>query len=170
MIIKVKLIILFLVMSLFSACAGEPFYLRGSAVLPKSFNSIYLQGVDRFNSFGGILRTVILQSGSRVALTRSEADVVLSVQNLSESKRVISYGTDREVKEYLIFIRFNFSLKSVKTGNILLSSSEVNIDKIQTYDSTFVLGKVEEEMLLREKLRNDAARQVLIRMKAVQQH
>lgn len=166
MLSKLKFIILIILVSTLSACAGESFHLRGSSVLPKSFSPIYLQGVDRFNGFGDILGTMIQQSGSTLVANRADAEVVLTIRNLNESKRVVGYGANREVKEYLIFIRFNFSLMSVKTGDILLSSSAVNVDKLQTYDSNFVLGKVEEEAVLRESLRNDAARQVLLRMKA----
>lgn len=150
-------------------CAGESFHLRGTSVMPKSYNVIYLQGVDPSLDFGRILSDALQRSGSRVVAQRKDADVVLNIRGLSESKRVVGYGSNREVKEYLIYIRFKYSVQSVTTGDILLSSSEVNMDKIQAYDSTFVLGKVEEEGLLRERLREDAARQILLRMRSAVQ-
>lgn len=150
-------------------CTGESFHLRGASVMPKSYNAIYLQGIDPSFNFGHILSDALQRSGSRVVPQRENADVVLNISQLRESKRVVGYGTNREVKEYLVYIRFKYSVQSVATGDILLSTSEVNLDKTQAYDSTFVLGKVEEEGLLRERLRENAARQVLLRMRSAVQ-
>ena len=149
---------------LLSSCSKEPFHLRGSVALPEVYQQIFLEGEVVDSPFGKVLKRKLAEVGSQLVADRDKATAVLQVKHYQEGKRVAGYGSNREVREYLIYIRFDFETKSISSGRTLTSLSRVNLDKLQIYDSAFVLGKIEEERLIKEDLRNNAVRQVLLRL------
>ena len=71
-------------------------------------------------------------------------DSLLYITNYQEGKRVVGYGKNREVREFLIFTRLDYEVRA-KGGGMLLPKQRLQVDKTQIYDSEFVLGKTEEE-------------------------
>ena len=191
---------LFVLGILLSSCSGESFHLRGSTVLPVVYKKIYLQGTSATSAFGQTLQSKLREVGSELVSDPNQATAIVQLSNYQEGKRVAGYGPNREVREYLIFLRFDLSARSsaatssessvkstsvnstsVSSGSIssasissgsvikstyreLIPSSKINLDKIQIYDSAFVLGKIEEERLIKDELRKNAARQVMLRL------
>jgi len=153
--------------SLLSACTGGNFHLRGKASLPVVFQTMTLQGLAVDSAFALALRKAFEDAGSELRLVHSndrQHDSLLHITNYQEGKRVVGYGKNREVREFLIFTRFDYEVRA-KGGGILLPKQRLQVDKTQIYDSEFVLGKTEEERLIREDLRDDLSRQVLIRLR-----
>jgi outer membrane lipopolysaccharide assembly protein LptE/RlpB len=148
-----------------TGCSGKPFHLRGSVALKDDYKRVYLQGEPVDGDFGKVLQRAFEEAGSELVSSPAEATAILQLNNYEEGKRVAGYGKNREVREYLIFLRFNFETKSVTNLRNLLPMSEINLDKLQIYDSAFVLGKIEEERLIKKDLRKSAARQVITRLK-----
>ncbi len=161
---KISLCMLILMGALLTACSGESFHLRGSVALPKIYQQVYLQGDSIDSPFGKVLHRKLAEVGSKLVADPAKATAVIRLDQYQEGKRVAGYGSNREVREYLIYLRFDFSTKSSDSGRILIPVSKINLDKIQIYDSVFVLGKIEEERLIKEDLREGAARQVLLRL------
>ncbi len=186
---------LFVLGILLSSCSGESFHLRGSTVLPVVYKKIYLQGTSATSAFGQTLQSKLREVGSELVSDPNQATAIVQLSNYQEGKRVAGYGPNREVREYLIFLRFDLSASSsaatssessvksipvnstsvssasVSSGSVikstyreLIPSSKINLDKIQIYDSAFVLGKIEEERLIKDELRKNAARQVMLRL------
>ncbi len=186
---------LFMLGILLSSCSGESFHLRGSKVLPAVYKKVYLQGTSATSAFGQILQSKLREVGSELVSDPNQATAIVQLSNYQEGKRVAGYGPNREVREYLIYLRFDLSARSsaasssgssVKPTSInstsvnptslnptslikstyreLIPSSKINLDKIQIYDSAFVLGKIEEERLIKDELRKNAARQVMLRL------
>lgn len=148
-----------------SGCTGEAFHLRGSMALSDDYQRIYLQGEPLEGDFGKVLQRAFEEVGSQLVDSPEEATAILRLNNYKEGKRVAGYGKNREVRQYLIFLRFSFETELATGKYGLLPMSQINIDKLQVYDSAFVLGKREEERLIKEDLRKNAARQVIIRLK-----
>ncbi len=145
-------------------CSGESFHLRGSVALPEVYQQVYLQSDLLDSPFEKVLRKQLAAVGSTLVADPDKATAIIRLDQYQEGKRVAGYGSNREVRQYLIFLRFDFSTKSSEDGRMLIPVSKINLDKIQIYDSAFVLGKIEEERLIKEDLRESAARQVLLRL------
>ena len=152
-----------------SGCSGESFRLRGSVALQEGYQRLYLQGEPFDGLFGKALQRALEEVGSELVENLDKATAIVKLDNYKEGKRVAGYGKDREVREYLIFLNFDYliqsvNIKSVKSHRVLLKKSKINLDKLQIYDSAFVLGKIEEERLIKEDLRKNAARQIILRL------
>ncbi len=152
-----------------SGCSGESFHLRGSVALQDGYQRLYLQGEPVDGLFGKALQRALQEAGSELVENPENATAILKVSNYKEGKRVAGYGKDREVREFLIYLNFDYLVQSVNTHRVLLKNSLINLDKLQIYDSAFVLGKIEEERLIKEDLRKNAARQILLRLQYGQQ-
>ncbi len=162
---KLKTFFLFILLAIgLTACSGESFHLRGSVALPEVYQLIYLQGNSADSPFEKVLQKKLAEVGSKLVTDPEKATAILQLDNYQEGKRVAAYGSNREVREYLIYLRFDFTTKLTSNNRVLIPISKINLDKIQIYDSAFVLGKIEEERLIKEDLRENAARQVLLRL------
>jgi outer membrane lipopolysaccharide assembly protein LptE/RlpB len=147
------------------ACTENSFHLRGKASLPDMFQTMLLQGISIDSDFALALRKAFEDAGHELQIISSnKQDTQLLITDYEEGKRVVGYGKNREVREFLIFIAFDYEVRATN-GEILLPKKRLQVDKTQIYDSEFVLGKTEEERLIRKDLRGDLARKVLIRLR-----
>lgn len=151
---------------LLTACTGGGFHLRDNVRLPAVFQPMVLQGVPANSAFAVALRKAFESGGNELLLTTHNVNdyAQLFITDYQENKRVVGYGQNREVREFLIFTKFQYEVRA-KNGEILLPKQRLQVDKTQIYDSEFVLGKTEEERVIRDDLRNDLARKVLIRLR-----
>lgn len=149
---------------LLASCSGNNgFQLRGSTALAEQYQKVFLKGIEYDSYFGKVLQRAFEEAGSELVSDPQKASAYLELSSYIEGKKVAAYGADREVKEYLIYLRSSYML-SKPDGSVLLPQRKINLDKIQIYDSAYVLGKVEEERLIKEDLRKNAARQILLRL------
>ncbi len=144
------------------------FHLRGSVALPATYKKIYLQGQDPDEPFGKALKKALEEVGSELVMNPDEATAIMQINQYREGKRVAGYGQNREVRQYLIFLKFGYEMKSAQDQRALLPASHISLDRTQIYDSAFVLGKIEEERLIREDLRQSAVRHILLRLRYAQ--
>lgn len=161
---SVQWLFLLLTVSGLVACGANGFHLRDHMPLPERFKSIYVEGLHN-DAFRGELRDKIEEQGGRLVDSIDSATTILNVSKLSQGKRVSGYGENREVRQYLVFLKMSYRVLDAKTRKELFPQARINIDKTQIYDSAFVLGKVEEERLIIEELQKDAARQILIKLR-----
>lgn len=143
-----------------SACG---FKLRETTQLPTEYQLIGLQGSGLDNGLGRVLQDAFVDARSGL---RSDAGLTtqLVISNLDEGRRVASYDANLDVRQYLIFILFDYQI--VVDGKTL-AKQRIRLDKTMNYDSDFVLGKQEEENQIRKALREDAARLILLRLKSI---
>lgn len=143
-----------------SACG---FQLRETTQLPTEYQQIGLQGSGIDKELGRVLRDAFVDARSNL---RSDPSLKtqLVISNLQEDDRVASYDADLDVRQYLLFILFDYEIlidgKSV-------AKQRIRLDKTMNYDSDFVLGRQEEEEQIRKVLREDAARLILLRLKSI---
>lgn len=151
---------------LLSACSGEGFHLRGKGKLPSVQESFYLEGINVQSPMGLALQDAFKQSGSKIVQDINQATVLLSISSLIEDKVAAGYSKARKVREYDVFLRFNYSFRSIgETEYYTPASSNVNVTRTQLYDSDFALGKAEEEETIRKELRQNAARLILVKLR-----
>lgn len=151
-------------MPLLSACTGGGFHLRGNVPLPAIFQTMTLRGIAVDSDFALTLRKAFADSGHRLQLNTNNDHARLTILDYDEDKRVVGYGRNREVREFLLFITLDYEVRAAN-GTLLLAKQRLQVDKTQIYDSEFVLGKTEEERIIRKDLREDLARKILVRLR-----
>ncbi|HRJ52448.1 MAG TPA: LPS assembly lipoprotein LptE [Candidatus Thiothrix moscowensis] len=149
-----------------AGCSGEPFHLRGKAALPDAVQQgIYLQGVDIYSGFGLALRDVLEDAGAKVTQQPQFAATVLTVTRLDEKRTVSGYSSTRQVREFIHTVEVGFRVKTPALPEAV--EHGVRAERSQVYDGEYVLGTADEEVAIREELRQEAARLILLRLQAV---
>jgi LPS-assembly lipoprotein len=70
------------------------------------------------------------------------------------------------VREYQLKISVRYQLVDSK-GAVAIPTSEIQLQRIMTYDDSQVIAKQQEEALLYKDMEQDAASQILRRMSAI---
>ena len=160
------LITLLLVMGLLTACSGESFHLRGEKPLPLiAQQGVYLQGVDLRSDFGMALLDGLEDAGAVVKKQSAEAGLTLELVSLRENRSVTGYSSTRQVREFNHWIDVDFKVSSQRLPQSLACS--VHAERSQVYDGKYVLGTAEEENLIKDELRREAVRLMLLRLQAL---
>lgn len=143
--------------------AGCGFHLRETTELPAAFKQVSLQGINIERDFGRVLRDTFTDARSDLQANNSHP-TKLTISNLEEKRRVAAYNFDRTVRQYMLYMKFDYTLEA---NGKKVGTYPVNIDATLNYDSDFVLGEQEEERLIRHELRRDAARLILLRFRSI---
>lgn len=149
-----------------TACGGEPFHLRGEKPLPAVLSQgVYLAGIDPRSDFGIALRDGLEDAGAEIKQDEQAAATTLTILKLDESRSVSGYSSTRQVREFNHFVNVNFRVKARSMAEGVERS--VNAERSQVYDGKYVLGTAEEEAVIKEDLRREAVRLILLRLQAV---
>lgn len=145
------------------ACGG--FHLRGSDTKQHSQitikDSVSLNGVGLSSQLGRAVVSAVKQAGGQMATTHEQARYHIEVNNVQEGKYAAGYSRARQIREYSIFLKFNFKIRDRQTQKT--AQDTIELSRTQLYDSEFALGKAEEEDQMRDQLRQDAARMLVTR-------
>lgn len=159
-----KLAVILSALLLLTACGG--FHLRGSKPLPAiAQDGIYLQGVDQNSDFGIALRDGLEDAGVSVNKDADKASTTLGIVSFRENRSVSGYSATRQVREFNHAIDVGFRVTSKKLPEAVERS--VHVERSQTYDGTYVLGTAEEEVVIKDELRQEAVRLILLRLQAL---
>jgi len=139
------------------------FHLKETTELPAQFKQVSLKGINIERNFGRVLKDAFTDARSDLQVNNT-LPTKLTISNLEEKRRVAAYNFDRTVRQYLLYMKFDYTLEA---DGKKPATYPVNIDAILNYDSDFVLGEQEEERLIRDELRKNAARLVLLRFKSI---
>ena len=104
--------------------------------------------------------------GSEIVASRGDADAVLRITEDTTGQRVLSVSARNIPREFEVFYVVTFSLQV--DGEPVIEPESLIMTREYTYDETQVLGKAAEEIILRQSLADDLARQVMRRIEAVQ--
>lgn len=151
---------------LLSACSGERFHLRGEKPLPELMEQgIALQNVDLRSEFGLALRDGLEDAGAVIAENSETAGAVLTVLNVRENRSVSGYSSTRQVREFnhSVNVRFRVKTNAMQAG----VERAVHAERSQVYDGQYVLGTAEEEAVIKEELRREAVRLIILRLQAL---
>lgn len=149
-----------------AGCSGEPFHLRGSKPLPQLLRQgVYLQGVDPRSDFGIALRDGLEDAGADILTQPLANATMLTIVNLRETKTVSGYSSTRQVREFNHALQLDFQVKTPSMAEAVTRS--VSAERSQVYDGQYVLGTAEEEALIKDALRREAVRLLLLRLQAL---
>lgn len=139
--------------------AGCGFQLQGTLTLPPELERTYIAATDRHTGFYRDLSAALRSAGIEVVDSPADATAILTIAYDDTDQRVLSVSARNVPTEYEVYYTVEYSLDT-GTRN-LLEAQVLTLTRDYTYDSTLVLGKAQEEELLREAIVDDLVRIVL---------
>lgn len=147
-----------------SACG---FHLRGSQVATSaSYSRLYIDSVAASN-ISAEVRSQLGVADKTITATSGEAEYTLRLENESVQRSVLTVSAvTGKVEEYQISVSVKMSVSDQK-GESLLVDEGIRVVRDYAFDEDAVLGKFEEEQVLRKELIQRAASQIIRRLEAV---
>lgn len=143
---------------LLSACG---YHLRGDIELPQGLESIYM------DSASGTLQQEMRKAfkSSNVKLTDSpdKAGVVVKFSGENMGTQVMSLNTAGRANQFQLIYQVNFSIYD-SAGKLLLADQRVNIRREYFNDQTAMLGKSNEENMIRAEMYQQAVSSIIGRI------
>lgn len=152
---KISLIILFLILS---ACG---YHLRGDVVLPDGLESIYMDGAS------GVLQQEMkknLSASSNVTLadSASNAGIIIKFANEEMKSQIVSISTGGRANQFQLIYQLAFSIYQAP-DKLLLADQNINIKRDYFNDQTDILGKSNEENVIRTEMYQQAVNSIINR-------
>jgi len=139
--------------------------MRGSIDLPEELTEVALAGTRPNGELGVALRNGFARVGGQVVDSGESASSVLVITQDSYSRRVLSVDSIGQANEYELRYTLGFRLDDPGGTNRVVQQS-FNLRRQYRYDPNLTLAKADEEARLVREMRQDAARQLLRRLKA----
>ncbi len=148
-----------------AACGFHP---RGSFSRATELGSVFVDA-ERGLSLAEEVREALLDSAFSLAPNRDEAMILLRLTGETESERVVSVTSNGRVSELELMHAVNMLIASSEDGEKPpvyqpdQAFNRVEVTREYTYDETGVLGKENEARILREEMKRDLVRQIILR-------
>ena len=142
-----------------SGLSGCGFHLQGAFTVPPEMERTYIAAIDRHSGFYRDLRAALRNAGVNVVDSPTDATAIFTISFDDTDQRVLSVSARNVPTEYEVYYTINYSLRG--GDQTLLESQTLTLTRDYTYDSTLVLGKGQEEELLRDAIVDDLVRIVL---------
>jgi LPS-assembly lipoprotein len=141
------------------------FHLRGPQ--PLAFSSLHV-GMNPYSDLGVALRRQVALSGTTaVEEDESRADARLQILANERRREILSLTAAGKVREYELEQRIRFRLLD-KTGEELISPTDLIVRREYTFNDELILGKEQEEALLLRDMEADLVHQLMRRLSAWQ--
>ena len=154
-----KRILAILVLALMTAACG--FQLRGQATLP--FETLYVAIPDISPLGIELKRNIIAGTHTKLVRNSAEAQAILSVTVEERAKTILSFSANGQVAELQLRYRLSFRVRDAK-GRDYLPQSEIRLTRDISFNSSQVLAKESEELLLYRDMQSDMVQQILRRL------
>lgn len=151
--------------SLLSACGFQP---RGSLIRAAELGSVFVDA-ERDLSITQEVREALLDASFTLAPNRDVAKILLRLNNEIEGERVVSVTSNGRVSELELTLAVDMQIAQSVDGkeppayNPGQRFNRVAVNREYTYDETGVLGKENEARILREEMKRDLVRQIVLR-------
>jgi LPS-assembly lipoprotein len=146
--------------ALVSACG---FHLRGEYNVP--FSSVFVSSTGT-SQVAKRLQRELTNSPTKLTTTAKDAEAQLNIVDEKRDRLILSLSGGGRVREYQLKITVRYQLVDSK-GGVAIPTSEIQLQRILTYDDSQVIAKQQEEALLYQDMERDAAAQILRRMSAI---
>lgn len=145
------------------ALAGCGFQLRGEAPVPEEMARMHLSLPDEYGALGRALRPMLRGSGVELVEAGEVGAASLAVLSDRMRREILTVGRQTRVNEFQL--RYQVRLRALDAaGNIVLPERELELTRDFTFDEASVLGKANEEAVLRDELYRDMARLILFHL------
>jgi len=158
-----QLIVGLMVTLLLTACG---FHLRGDVTLAPELSKLYIEGADPYNPLVRELTRSLTTTGVVVVTERKDATAILQILKNSGSRRVLSVSSEGKVSEYELYQTLEFKVRDA-AGRELLAPQYLELTRDYLFEKEDVLGKSNEEEILRRDMRRDLVRLIMLRLEAL---
>lgn len=141
------------------ALSGCGFQMQGAFSVPDGMESTYIETDDTFSLFYRALRRDLEDAGVNVVDSMDAATAVFTIYDDFTDQRVLSVSARNVPTEYEVFYVVQYGLMTGESA--LLEVQDLTVTRNYTYDPTLVLGKANEQALLRNAIVDDLVRIVL---------
>ena len=153
-------IILLSIAGLLTACG---FHLRGEYNVP--FSSVFLSTTGA-SQVAVTLRRELTNSPTKLMPSAKDAEAQLNITGEKRERIILSLSAAGRAKVYQLKVYVRYQLVDNK-GAVAIPTSEIQLQRIMTYDDSQVIAKQQEEAMLYKDMEQDAANQILRRMTAI---
>ena len=157
--LSAKLSGLLLLGSLIGGCG---FHLRKPVDLPAGMDQIYVKGLPRGSRFVNYLDQTIKLSDGQVIHESSAAGLILNVYKDQMDRREVSLSQTGKANEYELTYSLDYDLQ-LPDGKIVLPRQSIQVIRDYFNPQINVIGKSEEEDVIRDEMYREAARTLLRR-------
>jgi LPS-assembly lipoprotein len=147
-------------LGMLTACG---FHLRGEYNVP--FASVFVSNMG-VSQVADKLRRELTNSPTKLMSSAKDAEAQLNISEEKRERLILSLSGAGRVREYQLKLRVRYQLVDNK-GGVPIPTSEVQLQRIMTYDDSQVIAKQQEEAMLYKDMEQDAASQILRRMTAI---
>lgn len=156
--------LLVLMLSMLLAACG--FHLRGQNDFALPFQRLYVKSANDKAPFINELKSAIRVNNVQITDTPEQAQLTLQIVSEVTDKQILSLSAAGTVLEYRLQYRISLRAFDQKQQD-WLAPQEIILRRDYSYDSTQVIAKQQEEVLLYQDMRGDAVQQVLRRLNHV---
>ena len=154
------------VLFVFLIMSGCGFHLRGAIDLPALYDKVYL--VDKgYSDIAAPLKKALENAGSIMVSSADSASSVITLLSRGAQSRALNVS-GREIREYELQLDIAFVVQD-HTGKQLADKQVVKVLRTYQNDQNNVLGKDNEEKIIRREMNQTAVTQILYRLKALAQ-
>lgn len=137
------------------ALPGCGFHLQGVTQLPPELSAVYLEVPDPASDLAFQLRRSLEASGVTVVGRRDQATAVLSMPVENYGRRIKSVSAQNRPTEFEVYYEAEYLLEA--DGEVLLPRQEVARARIVPYSERDILGKQQEQSMLRDAMAREIA-------------
>ncbi len=156
-----KQILLVLTLLLLTACG---YHLRGSFDLPEGLKNIYIQGAS--GQLRNSLKKSLRSSDAFLLDSPKNADIVIKVVKEKMNRHVLSLSESGRANEYELYYVLDFLLLDANEKT-LSATQPIEITRDYFNDQEALLGKNNEEQVIRGEIYQQAVRSMLTRSRIV---
>jgi LPS-assembly lipoprotein len=158
---KISLILLFLFLS---ACG---YHLRGDIDLPQGMENIYVEAASS-NLEKEMKKSLKLSQGKLVS-SAPEAGIIIKFAQEEMNSRITSISAAGRANEFQLSYNVMFSIYE-PSGKLLLGDQKINIKREYFNDQTDILGKSNEESVIRTEMYQQAVSSIMSRLNLAMQN
>ena len=146
---------------------GCGFHPRGSLTQTTELGSVFVDASQDL-SIAEEIKEALLDSSFMLAANRDAAKILLRLNNEAETERVVSITSDGRVSELELAHAVDMLITKSENGQPPVypadqTANRVEVTREYTFDETGVLGKGNEARILREEMKRDLVRQIILR-------
>jgi len=148
--------------------SGCGFQMRGQANLPPGLEKMTISGLDTYDQLVIVLSRYLRANGVQVNGHGDTDATELRLSGFKQDKEILVVGTDGRVREYRLFTRVTMSVQDKDKG-LDLPAERITVKRDLLWNPDDVLGKTEEERVLREEMVRDLAQRIVERLGSLAQ-
>lgn len=157
---------LLLTVTFLASCGFAP---RGGSLSGQAAVGMIFVDAGREVQLADLLREKISAQGLTLASGRDQANVLVRLTNERQGQRVVSVQSQGRVSEFELRHLIDLLIIRAEPGEIARYGEDQPADTVAvrreyTFDETGVLGKADEASILTQELRDELARQLLLRI------